>query len=380
MDYLFFPPEINSTRMYSGPGAGSLLAAAGSWDAVSAELSTTAEGYESAVSGLDLHWRGPASEAMAATAARYMNWLQSTAEQAKQTAMAARTAAAAYEHAYAMTVPPPAVAANRTRLSYLVATNILGQNTAAIAQTDAQYAEYWAQDATAMSGYDTAAKAATTQLSTFSSPHNGTDQSGLTAQNTAVNNAANGAAASDPVSQALSGLSSTATSILPAGSPSILEDLTVLDAIQATGTAINSTYYMEALPAGVIGAENNLGVLPNLGAAAAAAAPAEIAPALSGASTGGAAGLGNVTATLARAGTIGPMSVPVSWSAPSTSTVAALTPAGMTTLPGTEEAAASGSPGYPGMPGGMAARGVGVGAPPRYGVKLTVMPRPPAAG
>ena len=50
----------------------------------------------------------------------------------------------------------------------------------------------------------------------------------------------------------------------------------------------------------------------------------------------------------------------------------------MTTLPGTEEAAASGYPGYPGMPGGMAARGMGMGAPPRYGVKPTVMPRPPA--
>ncbi|MGF2945447.1 PPE family protein [Mycobacterium sp. Lab-001] len=376
----FYPPEINSTRMYSGPGAGSLLAAAGSWDAVSAELSSTAEGCESAVSGLDLHWRGLAAEAMSATAARYTGWLQSTAEHAKQTAMAARTAAAAYEHAHAMTVPPSAVAANRLRLSYLVATNIVGQNTAAIAQTDAQYAEYWAQDATAMSGYDTAAKAATTQLSTFSSPNNGTDQSGLTAQHAAVTNAANSAAASNPVQQVLSGISNLA-GILPTNASILPEDLTVLDGIAAVGTAINSTYYLEALPAGVIGAENNLGILPNLGAAAAAAAaPAEIAPALSAVSTGGAAGLGNVTATLARAGTIGPMSVPVGWSAPSSSTVTALQPAGMTTLPGTEEAAASGYPGYPGMPGGMAARAVGVGAPPRYGVKLTVMPRPPAAG
>lgn len=41
---------------------------------------------------------------MTATAARYMGWLQSTAEQAKRTAMAARTAAAAYEHACAMRV------------------------------------------------------------------------------------------------------------------------------------------------------------------------------------------------------------------------------------------------------------------------------------
>ena len=218
------------------------------------------------------------------------------------------------------------------------------------------------------------------QLSTFASPNNGTNQSGLTGQKAAVANAANGAAASNAVAQVLAGLANPAA-ILPSNASIVPEDLTVLDGIAAVGTAINSTYYLEALPAGVIGAENNLGVLPNLGAAAAAAAaPAEIAPALSAATTGGAGGLGNVTATLAGAGTVGPMSVPASWSAPSTSTVAALEPAGMTTLPGTEEAAASGYPGYPGMPGGLAARGMGVGAPPRYGVKLTVMPRPPAAG
>jgi hypothetical protein len=32
------------------------------------------------------------------------------------------------------------------------------------------------------------------------------------------------------------------------------------------------------------------------------------------------------------------------------------------------------------VPGGGAARNAGAGAPPRYGVRLTVMPRPPAAG
>jgi hypothetical protein len=73
------------------------------------------------------------------------------------------------------------------------------------------------------------------------------------------------------------------------------------------------------------------------------------------------------------------MSVPASWSAPSSSHVAALQPAGMTTLPGTDETVASGYPGYPGMPAGTGSRALG-GGPPRYGVRLTVMPRPPAAG
>ena len=52
-----------------------------------------------------------------------------------------------------MTVPPPVIAANRTQLASLIATNVLGQNTPAIAANEAQYGEMWAQDAAAMYGY-----------------------------------------------------------------------------------------------------------------------------------------------------------------------------------------------------------------------------------
>jgi PPE-repeat protein len=47
-------------------------------------------------------------------------------------------------------VHPSQVAANRARLAALVATNILGQNAPAIAATEAQYMEMWAQDVTAL--------------------------------------------------------------------------------------------------------------------------------------------------------------------------------------------------------------------------------------
>jgi PPE-repeat protein len=67
------------------------------------------------------------------------------------------------------TVPPPVIAANRALLAALVATNIVGQNTPAIATTEAQYAEMWAQDASAMYGY-AGSSAAATQLTPFTSP------------------------------------------------------------------------------------------------------------------------------------------------------------------------------------------------------------------
>ena len=60
-----------------------------------------------------------------------------------------------------MTVPPPVIAANRAQLASLVATNFLGQNTPAIAATEAHYGEMWAQDAAAMYGYAGSSAAAT---------------------------------------------------------------------------------------------------------------------------------------------------------------------------------------------------------------------------
>ncbi|ORV47810.1 hypothetical protein AWC03_25745 [Mycobacterium europaeum] len=374
MDFAFVPPEINSGRMYSGPGAGPLLAAAGSWDSLSAELDITAATYESVLSGLArLHWRGHAAESMSAAAAPYLDWLYATADLTKQTAMRARAAAAAYEQAFAMTVPPVAVTANRTQLAMLVATNFFGQNAAAIAAAEAQYAEYWAQDAAAMSGY-AVSSAAATQLPAFPSPRQSTTPTAMTAQSAAVTKAVNSAVA--PVSQSVS-----ATSTLPTN-PILPEDFTALDAILTFIFTMKAVDYEQALVTGIIGAEGDLGVLPNLGAAAAPALVPVLAaaPQLGGAASGlGAASLGDVTATLARAGTIGSMSVPASWTAPG-SPITALPGAGYPALFGIDQpvASATGMPGIPGIPGGTASRATMV--VPRYGARITVMARPPAAG
>lgn len=387
MDWGFLPPEMNSARMYTGPGLASLLAAAGSWDALSAELASTAESYESVLAGLGLQWRGAAAESMAYSAARYMGWLQATAEQTKQTAMQARTAAAAYEQAYAMTVPPPVITANRALLASLVATNIVGQNTAAIADTEAQYSDFWAQDAAAMAGYSASSTAATTQLPRFATANKSTTESGVSAQNAAVATANTNAGVTKAATQTFSPLTTqpnTGTGdiyYLDASTTSSGNNaFRVLDAIQGTGLGFSAPYNMEQFVSGIIGAENNLGILAKPGAAAANLAPAIAAPALRGATAGLGGGLGNVTATLSHAGTIGPMSVPATWAAPTSTHISPLEPAGFTTIPGTEEPMASGYPGYPGIPGGGAARSAGAGVPPRYGVRLTVMPRPPAAG
>ena len=154
MDFAALPPEINSGRMYAGPGAGPMMAAATAFNSLAAELSTTAAGYESVITELTCEqWLGPASASMAAAVQPYVVWMNATASRAQHAASQAMASAAAFETAFAATVPPPVIAANRAQLAALVATNFLGINTPAIMATEAHYAEMWAQDAAAMYTY-----------------------------------------------------------------------------------------------------------------------------------------------------------------------------------------------------------------------------------
>jgi PPE-repeat protein len=183
MDFALLPPEVNSGRMYVGPGSGPILAAAAAWDGLATELHTAATSYGSVISELTAGpWLGAASAAMRTAAAPYVAWMRSTASQAEQTAMQAKAAAAAYEVTFAAMVPPPVIAANRALLQALVATNLFGQNTPAIAATETLYAEMWAQDATAMYGYAGASASATTLTPFTPAPH--TTTGALAAANT----------------------------------------------------------------------------------------------------------------------------------------------------------------------------------------------------
>ena len=188
LDFGALPPEVNSGLIYAGPGSGPMMAAASAWDALAAEVDTAASGYGSVVSELTgAPWVGPASKSMVSAVTPFVTWLSTVATQAEETANQARAAAGAYEAAFTMTVPPPVIAANRVLLMTLIATDFFGVNSAAIAATEAQYAEMWAQDAAAMYGYAGSATTAS-QLTPFVSPPQTTtpnaaaDQAGAVAQ------------------------------------------------------------------------------------------------------------------------------------------------------------------------------------------------------
>src|SRR3984885_11076008 len=118
LDFGALPPEINSGRMYVGACSGPMLAAAAAWDSLAAELQSPAASYGSTFESLSVGpWTGPSSIAMAAAATPYVAWINATGAQAEQAGAQAKLAAGAYEAAFAATVPPPVIAANRALLA-----------------------------------------------------------------------------------------------------------------------------------------------------------------------------------------------------------------------------------------------------------------------
>jgi len=165
MDFLVLRPEVNSSRMFSGMGSGPMLTAARAWDGLAAELQSAATSFGSVVSGLTSgRWQGPSAAGMRKAAAPCVAWLTAAACQAEQSATQVRAAAGAFEAAFAATVHPAAVAANRAQLVALVRSNLLGLNAPAIAAIEAGYEQMWAQDVAAMVGYHGAVSAAVGQL------------------------------------------------------------------------------------------------------------------------------------------------------------------------------------------------------------------------
>ena len=341
MDFALLPPEINSARMYAGPGSGPMLAAAAAWDELAAELHSTAAACGSVVAGLTGGpWLGPASASMAAAAAPYLAWMTATATQAEQTASQAKAAAAAYEAAFAMTVPPPVIAANRSLLASLVATNFLGQNTPAIAATEAHYGEMWAQDAAAMYGYAGHCAAATT-LTPFTAPTATADPAGVVSQAAAVVHAA-GTSASTPASAIMSAVPQALHSLAV---PTAVDPATVVTAIAATAASADIPAASGALAASTTSASASFTSASYSATAMTFAERTEMLDVAQGAIRGAALGPGGalgsavsgaleastspaIAAGVGQASSIGALSVPQSWAiaAPATRLVAAALP------------------------------------------------------
>src|ERR1700722_3408368 len=355
IDFAMFPPEINSGRMYAGPGAGPMTAASAAWDALADDLYLGAAAYGYPFSALTSSWLGPSSVSMAPAAATYVSWITATAAQAALTAAQATAAVAAYEAAFAMTVPPPVIAANRALLLALVATNFFGQNTPAIMATEAEYVEMWAQDAAAMYGYAGASLAASA-LTPFTTPPETTNPSGLGGMAAAVTQAVStsagtGAQTVAPLSStalpgALPGFASTVASSSTSTSPlSSLTTLTPSSAVTSGTSLVPGASSAMSMSASGVSMLGSAGSLMNTFGPATATIAQSFQMSGSGVSTGGGSGAGAlsspgfggtaVTATAGRAAPLVTLSVPRAWPspAPAFSQVASASPGGSSAGP-----------------------------------------------
>jgi PPE-repeat protein len=320
LDFGALPPEINSGRMYVGPGSGPMMAAASAWQAIAGQLDAASRGYAAVISGLQGEtWSGSASAAMAEAAQPYVDWLATAAASAEETANRARAAGAAYESAYAATVPPALVTANRALYQALVMANVIGQNTTQIAATEAEYAQMWAQDAAAMYHYAASSSAAAT-APPFSEPPQTTTAGGQATQATAVAQAVGNSTASNSqstLSQLLvalpqqlqslaTGGSSGAATVSPALTP--LVDFNQLLLPSVFGAAFTRTFFSGGsytLAAQRTAVQNK--DLPKIGEGDTGAAPAKPEATVS------AAVRSPVLAAVGRAEPIGRLSAPQSW-------------------------------------------------------------------
>lgn len=403
VDYATLPPETNSARMYFGPGSAPMLAAASAWNGLAAELRTAALSYGSVLTALTSDdWRGPASESMAAATAPSLAWLSTTASQAEHTAAQAEAAATAYEAALAATVPPLLIADNRVQLATLITSNVLGQNTPAIAATEAQYAEMWAQDATAMYGYANASALAS-QLRSFTQPQDSATSNGLSSQSAAGAQQSTLAQLISSIPSALQGLANPAAS--GSGLGGILDDLGLgilspssgqsgsglsglLNLLSGTdgsalgkflnanvlNTIFSSGFYM---PGNFMGTAADFmwlsGQASEAAGNAASGAAEVVAPPLMGIE-GAASG---VSAALGRSPIVGALSVPPSWTVPEPLHSPLSSTLGGTPMVAPAPAVVAGMPGVP--LGGNMSQPLGR-AVPQYGFRPTFVARPPSAG
>ena len=427
-DFGALPPEINSGRMYAGPGAESIMVAATAWDELAAELGTAASGYNSVITELtSAPWVGPSSTAMVSAVVPYVSWLSTAAGLAEESASQARAAAAAFESAFAMTIPPPVIVANRVLLMTLIATNFFGQNTPAIMATEAQYMEMWAQDAAAMYGY-AATSAAATVLTAYQPPPNTTTPDAAANQGAAVAQATAQPAQSvlDQIAAIPQTLNQLALQQLSSYTftnwPFSMLQNQFQDLLKyGLPTPTNDWFNVPGLVKGVVGYTSTFpasGISPLYnegrqllqayfgvgignfgwsmgqqttfgpgGATAGAGGAWYPTPQFAGlhlgavgGGLGGAHPAGAVSASAGEAGRVGMLSVPANWTNPTAeatlvSAVSEETPAnaGATAVPG--NALLRGIP-----TGAVGRRSAGYGYTTKYGFRYAVLTRPPSAG
>ena len=357
--FSWLPPEINSALIFGGAGSGPLFTAASAWEGLASDLSASAASFDSVIAGLTGGpWAGPASVSMAAAATPYVGWLSGAAAQAQLASGQAVAAATAFETALTATVHPAAVTSNRVSLVSLIATNFLGQNTPAIAATEFDYVEMWAQDVGAMLGYHAGAASVASALTPFSLPP--VDLAGLASQVAGL-----GGSVAPMFAGVVSEAPALATEVQSLAASVPLSSLTSVAQIGMYPASMMMSpmmMLMQSAHAGTAG----VGTAATGLAANAPKFVGNVAPAMKGLGGVGGPGVG-MSAGLGKARLVGAMSVPYTWqgSMPAGMASSAMRGMGAIHTPAAmAQSVAAPRSGMPMMPMPMGAGGAGAGMPP----------------
>jgi len=285
MDYGLEIPEVNSGRMWAGIGSAPLVTSGMAWQALAAELGSASAVFSAILAELTgASWMGPSSAAMLQAAAPFAAWLLAHSMQAEQSAIAAIGAANAFETARAGVIHPAVIAENRTELATLISTNFMGINSPAIAANEAEYSEFWAQDASILYGYAGEMSGITGSLVPFIPAAPTTDPAGLAAQAAATGTQSAGQAGSsvtDAMSSMPSGMGSM-SSVMGAPMQAMSSIPQALKGLSGGGGGMSQlTSFLPQLlgmfpqmmgglgtgAMGSMGSLGSLGVLGNLGSA-----------------------------------------------------------------------------------------------------------------
>ncbi|CMD74486.1 PPE family protein [Mycobacterium tuberculosis] len=164
------PAEYISNIIYEGPGADSLFFAAEQLRLMYNSANMTAKSLTDRLGELQENWKGSSSDLMADAAGRYLDWLTKHSRQILETAYVIDFLAYVYEETRHKVVPPATIANNREEVHRLIASNVAGVNTPAIADLDAQYDQYRARNVAVMNAYVSWTRSALSDLPRWREP------------------------------------------------------------------------------------------------------------------------------------------------------------------------------------------------------------------